>query len=856
MYFRKSLLLGTSVLALNASVSALTILVPDLAEASCVTLSSTATIVGPTSCVTWTGGNLTLTNNGTLSGTPTAITVNSHPGTLTNFGLISGTDYGVLNTGTVDSISNNTSITGGTVGIINGGIVAGGSHGSTATATITNLNNSGTISGIYGINNGGIVGGTSNTGTGGTIGTLTNSGVISGSAGINNGGIALVGAINAVSGAGSIGTLINSGTITGTQFGINNVGTIDTLTNNAGSILATNLSGQAITNGGSIGTITNNGGKIIASGSSGTGIGNSGTIGTITNSGTISGGTNAIFSSGTILGAVSNSGVIAGNINVGQDLTITGGSSSTLGTLTGFTGSGLIRANNLTFDNNAFQLLGDDIIANSGAGTVTNNGTLQLNTAQTITGNYTQASAGLLKIGVTNSTTYGSLNISGNVNMAGDHILITPIVGTLSSGETFTIVTDSGTANYSGITATVAGFNANISTANSGEDLIITLAALTSGGSNTYANIGQPAGGVAYTMGGVLDQISASGNPNFDSLFTAFNNQSPAGQKLALKQLAPNQMTPQLAATNALANQNMQVISQHQDVTQANNGAIGQAAGSAFQSGIFWGQITGGTALRETTGNTDGYRQNFYGLTVGADKAVGDDTTVGAALGWMHGDAMGADGLSGTDVNMDSVQLTGYGAHRFGPAFIDAMLGASYNMFNQSRYVGFLNDTANASYDGMQYMAHMDAGWNFPVDHTVFTPLVGLQYIRTDNDAYQEHNGGIADLSVGHQGSNSLTTLLGGEVKTSLATAWGTLIPQAKLEWAHDLTQGAISTPALLGGVNFSTQTERESPNGALITLAATLEESDNFSLRAEYNGDIRSDYIYNAGMLKASWKY
>lgn len=57
-------------------------------------------------------------------------------------------------------------------------------------------------------------------------------------------------------------------------------------------------------------------------------------------------------------------------------------------------------------------------------------------------------------------------------------------------------------------------------------------------------------------------------------------------------------------------------------------------------------------------------------------------------------------------------------------------------------------------------------------------------------------------------------------------------------------------------GVKLTTATPRVAQDGAQLTLAATLRHGDGFALRAEYDGDFRSDYISNDGLIKLNWQF
>ncbi|MBV8060858.1 MAG: autotransporter domain-containing protein [Alphaproteobacteria bacterium] len=810
------------------------------------TITNSGTISGTGGCChvsvnnnNGTIGTITNTSSGNMQGYISNYSAGSI-GTISNAGTIAGySGTGIYNNATIGTIVNTGTISlpiknYNTISFINnesGGTIGNGS----ATYAILNNNGGTTISTIA--NAGTLIASSSAiyNNNGATIGTITNTGSISGSNGITNNASSQIMVISNAA----------SSTISGENAAIyNNGGTIGTVTN------AGVLTGYpAINNSGTLSTLSNTG----AITSSSQAIINSGTIGALVNSGTISGAQDAISSTGTFTGAISNSGTISGTISASQNLTITGGSSGNLGVLTG----GAIVANNLTFDNAAFQLLGDNINVGSGSGTITNNGTLQVNATRTITGNYSQSSSALLKIGVTNASNYGKIVVSGNASMANDQITIVPLSGVLSSTETFTIAQVSGSYNFSGITATATGFTPQVSSIASGgyEDLIIDLSG------PKYGTIGAAAGGgSAPSVGTALDQIkqlhsNGDPTPGFDpSVLTDLNNlgqQSQTAEQSGIKQLGPTQLTPQLVSTNFQVNQTTGVISQHQDqLTQNTHSEIGRAAGSEYQSGAFWGQISGGTAFKASDSASDGYHQNYYGITFGADNHIDDKTTLGGALSWNRSNARGLDSLAGNSVGVNNVQLTAYGTHRYDELFVNAMLGVGYNMFNQSRDIAFLGQTAKAKYSGMQYMTKLDGGYDIDADVMTVTPVAGFQAVRTVDNGYTE-SGTSANVAVGHMGYNTYTTSLGAKFSTDMDTDWGKLVPEMKTTWSHDLQRGVVSTSATMGGVAFSTATPRVAQNGLGLSLAATLKQDDDVAVRVEYDGDIRDGYQSHSGLVK-----
>ena len=342
--------------------------------------------------------------------------------------------------------------------IINSGVIEGVFRGMSAGSTLgTIVNNAGgTISG----GNSGIWN------NGHFYDTITNSGLIEGRVAIINQG-EIAGTINSIFN-------LSGGIISGSSTAISNIYTSSIgAINNVGTIAA-----------GSYGIIVGSNSTIININNSGTisgavtAIKDRGTIDTIINSGLIVG-NSALVIGGTIFSALSNTGTISGNINVSQDLSITGHG----GTLSG--GSIVTNNNSLTFTSVANQVLVDNI--NVGTNTVTNLGTLVLNSSQSIAGNYNQATSGLLDMNATNFTSHGELIVSGVATLSNDFISLT---GALTN-ETLTIVSGSLGTSYSNVSVSASGYSiSTISTIiGSTDDLVVSLVrALPAGCSITNAS--------------------------------------------------------------------------------------------------------------------------------------------------------------------------------------------------------------------------------------------------------------------------------------------------------------------------------------------------------------------------------
>lgn len=371
------------------------------------TLANSGTIQGLAGLVN--AGTITLLNNtsgGSISGTSsTGLYSYTDIGTLTNAGTISGGYFGV-------NLRGDTSIMTNTIG----GLISG-LYGMTISGVLHALSNSG------------IIHGDSATGLAneGAIGTLTNTGLIEGGAGISN--------------SGTITLLTNGtiGTIHGYGTGISiSAGEISTLTNDG---LIEGVTG--LNNGAVINALTNNG---VIQGAS-TGLSNGGSIGTVTNNGLITGQSNALANAGTL--TLVNNATIAGGIYNSKNLTISGGSNGTVGTLTGING-GLGDVNGTLYFGTGALLLHDafksPLVVVGLGGTLTNTGSFA--------SRLSISSGGTLAL-FTNDAT---MSVSGSTGAIANSGRIDKIVnsGTISGGTAIKPATGSSISVISN-TGTISG---------------------------------------------------------------------------------------------------------------------------------------------------------------------------------------------------------------------------------------------------------------------------------------------------------------------------------------------------------------------------------------------------------------
>ena len=846
-------------------------MVSPAAKAATITITGSATLTSAATNLTWNGNGTLVINNGVLiTGSP-ALSASTSGGTLQNNGTISGVTA-VSNTGVITTFNNGN-------GTIAGASITGATGINNASSgTITTLHNfSGSrITAITGVKNNGIIstltndsGGSISNGatgifnySGGVIGTLSNSGNISQATfGVNNNNASITvlqnnagGSISGITGilnnnSGNIGTLTNMGLITATGTGISNISssTITALNNN-GSITA-----------------------LIA-------ISNGATIGTLTNTGTIKGTTRAISNSGTIGVIANNGGVISGTIfNATQALSLTGGSGSIFGTLTG-SGSGIGAGN---------QLLNDNI--NVGSNTVFNaGGTLQLNNTIAITGNYTQNAGATLNIGVADGAVatgvvsadsgYGRLIVSGVATFnAGTSIALKKLNSyAFAQGQRFVVVQASnananynaGLLNYSadGYTGTYTGASVVDSDDNTKTDLVITLAAPASG-----PNPGSTRPNMWATTPDAISALSGLfryGGTNADML-NMFNAAAALGS-IGDANRAGAQLSP--AANTASAIQSAQattqavfnIASSHIDTLRT-----AQAAGSGVSTGerasdiALWGQAFGGQANQGNRSGASGYRAGYSGLLIGADTALNDQWRVGGVFSYADTSVNAGGDNTGSSAHIKAYGLTGYGGYTAERWYLNLSGGIVRQKYDTLRSIGYTGFSGNAAgqFDGTQYIASAQAGYPINLNATTtLTPIAGLTYSRMTQDAYTE-TGSVAALRVNSASTSSVKSDLGAKLERTLKTSYGEITPSVQLSWRHEYRDTSIQSVANFaadtsGATSFTTQGAATNRNTGVLVLGTTLARSQNLTLAARYTLEAARGYTAQTADLRLRYQF
>ena len=200
---------------------------------------------------------------------------------------------------------------------------------------------------------------------------------------------------------------------------------------------------------------------------------------------------------------------------------------------------------------------------------------------------------------------------------------------------------------------------------------------------------------------------------------------------------------------------------------------LGQAPadhGDSGQGMRVWMEGMGGRAKLDRSGDETGYEHDSWGAGVGVEKAFQDGgTTVGLSLVASYGD-LKVDAADHAEGDLDTYYVNLYTHHRSGSFHHSFVLSAGFSdaEFNRTIRGGVapyvLDYATNGSTNGTGFGAAYELAYDIPLNEqksSLLQPLIGLSFVTTKMDGYNEGGAGDVGLHVGEQES-TLTTLTAG----------------------------------------------------------------------------------------------
>lgn len=298
------------------------------------------------------------------------------------------------------------------------------------------------------------------------------------------------------------------------------------------------------------------------------------------------------------------------------------------------------------------------------------------------------------------------------------------------------------------------------------------------------------------------------------------------------------------------------VVGAHIDAVRnpSSAGTSGVATGDDYESNwIVWGQPFGGYARQDSTADVSGYTAKFGGLILGADRSLGDDWRLGAALNYSNTSVRGKDNLSGNTSTADNYGIIGYAGYTGQPWYLNLSAGLNrqnYSSVRRAEFTGF-SGSADGKFNGQSITLQTEFGYPFTLPtNVVLTPLASLTYGYQHVDGYKETGGNGMALDVSSSHTQSVVSEIGTRVEKTFATSVGNLTPFAQVTWLHQYDTSQASSHAsyaadTVGETGFMSKGTAPVEDMAGVAIGSTLYSEDNLNLDARY--DLQAGDRYQA---------
>ena len=168
--------------------------------------------------------------------------------------------------------------------------------------------------------------------------------------------------------------------------------------------------------------------------------------------------------------------------------------------------------------------------------------------------------------------------------------------------------------------------------------------------------------------------------------------------------------------------------------------------------------ISGTRTQYDNSLNSVGYDLDFANVSVGVEKTVNNDSSVGLMLGWSKGTADAF--FDRGSVEATGVSLAAFGRTTFGKSGnLQGIIGYQGLSYDSTRNV--MGQTATGSTDGSQIFAAVRGDYMVQKGALSFGPTMALEYYGLNVDAYDETGAGPWNLTVGDQSSDVFLASVG-----------------------------------------------------------------------------------------------
>jgi fibronectin-binding autotransporter adhesin len=563
----------------------------------------------------------------------------------------------------------------------------------------------------------------------------------------------------------------------------------------------------------------------------------------------------------------------SGTVNFNGGILRAGAASSNF--ISGFdAGSLVVDTGGLYLDTNGFNVTVTDGLSGSGGLTKIGNGTLVLNSNNTLTGN-SEVSAGTLAVGdSTNSNAVlgGNLTVDAGATLLGYGILGGDLInnGTVvPGGTTGTIGSLSVGGNYAQASTATLSIEVSPTSASqlkvNGSATLNGLLAITYDPGTytaTQYTIVSAANGVSGKFSGTAATLSGGANLGTlqSSVTYAANNVDLVLANASTTSTPPPTTpptTPVVVApndTSIYAALGTAAVMNAQGTTAALLDRTGGASAVPSGAPAGWISATGEQTKVGGSNGEPGFEANQYGFLAGLAQRLGD-YTLGVAGGYTHTDL--DEQVTGDSGTTDTLRAALYASRWLGPVGVSGTLGYGLDFLSQKRPFPGVG-TAEGDHMGQEFTTGAQASLPLTLGSVVLTPRVGLRYAYFHANSFGESGAAGQDLDVGTDNVHSLQPYAELTLDKAFGDALKPVDVQLRVGYAHEvLDAGRAVSVASQDGTLF-TAPGTSLPRGYLTTgISIGMQPVKNLTVSLGYDALIDTTHASaQAGTLKADYRF
>ena len=239
----------------------------------------------------------------------------------------------------------------------------------------------------------------------------------------------------------------------------------------------------------------------------------------------------------------------------------------------------------------------------------------------------------------------------------------------------------------------------------------------------------------------------------------------------------------------------------------------------------------------------DGFRMRSKGAVLGVQSALTEDLTVG--IGYAGVNTIAKEDLRRTEVNTN----TGFISAQYQPNnwWMSGVLTYSRSQYEEEKQV--LSTKGKATYDVDSVGAQITTGYNIHLSNWIITPEIGVRYLNARQEGYTDSIGTTVERT-----NSDFVTAMGG-FKVGVDLKW--IRPLAGVMVGYDvITDDITSINTLSNGRMFTIQGKALDRLSTTVVAGFSADLDENTTLKLEYSGNYRKEYLDHSGMIRLEYRF